>query len=229
MLSLTEISTGTETNGICFHSPPFPSWVPRGWGRGGGQVCLARGGHSLLRQCRAPGGSAVGSNRLLSVLQSLSLVKKRETEGTAQLRTRKERKLAAERRVQQEGSSVSCWGPTGAELSAPRRLPRLGPGPRAGAGAALPFKTLFPVLLHHAPSDWALLARRPCSVPCRRHLSPVRPSWNRPQLRTSIASTPPPSPPEPHASTHRALARVGGWPLLSSCVVDAGFRGRRAP
>ena len=155
------------------------------------------------------------------MIQSLSLVKKRETEGTAQLRTRKERKLGAERRVQAGGSrqGLSC-------------LPHRGsPGwaqvPQQGHGAALfpsrPCSQCCSIMPPQTGPHWPT---DPCSVPCRRHLSPVGPPWNQPQLQRP--SRPPSLTPEPHASTHRALARVGGWPRSEQLRGRHWFQGTQS-
>lgn len=211
---------------MLFTPPPFPSGAQGSWGRGEGRFAWREEGTAFLRQCRP------GRKRRVDLTGSECA-----TEPFLSEEERNRRHSSAQNQEGEEAGSreagpgrrgaLALLGAHGVELSAPRRFPRLGPGPRAGAGgSSLPFKTLFPVLLHHAPSDWAPLARRPCNVPCRRRLSPVGPPWNRPQLRRP--SRPPSLTPEPHASTHRALARVGGWPLSEQLRGRRWFQGRRA-
>ena len=222
--SLTEISTGTETNGICFSLPRHAPLVPREPGVAERAGLASRGGHAFLRQ-RCSGRKLTADLAGCELLQGLSLAKKRETEGTAQLRTWKERKLGAERRVQAAGGPSLYREPAGRAVC-PMEVPQAGPRSPSGVGAARfplrPYSQCCPSTPprtgYHRPAD-------PCSVPCPHCLSPAGPPWNWLQLRRP--SRPPSLSPEPHASTHRALTGVGGR-ALSSCVGDAGFRGHRA-
>ena len=174
-VSLTEISTGTETNRICFSLPRHTPLVPREPGFVERAGLAVRGGHAFLRQ-RCSGRKLTADLAGSELLQGLSLAKKRETEGTAQLRTRKERKLGAERRVQAAGGPSLCREPTGLSCLPHGGSPGWAQVPQRGGGSSLPSETLFPVLSQHTPSDWVPLARRPlqCSLPALPE--PSRPS-----------------------------------------------------
>lgn len=154
------------------------------------------------------------------MLQSLSLVKKRETEGTTQLRTSKERKLGPERKVQAGGELSLHQGPKGLSCLPHGGSPGWAQVPQQGKGAVLfPPRPCFqccPIMPPQTGPHWPA---DPCSVLCRCRLSPVGPPRNRAQLRRPLC--PPSLIPEPHASTHRAPAWVRGWPRSEQ------LRGRR--
>lgn len=174
---------------MLFTPPPFPSGAQGSWGRGEGRFAWREEGTAFLRQCHA------GRKRCVDLTGS-----EYDTEPFLSEEERNRRHSSAQNQEGEEAGSreegpgrrgaLALLGAHGVELSAPRRFPRLGPGPPAGAwGSSLPFKTLFPVLLHHAPSDWAPLAHRPlqCSLPAPPE--PSRPSLEPASAATSIAST----------------------------------------
>lgn len=171
-----------------FHSPAIPLWSPGNLGSQKGQV-FWREGTAFLKQ-RRPGRKhpvdVTGSERATEPF--LSEEERNRRHNSAQNQEGEE----AGSREEGPGrrGALAPPGAQGAELSAPWRFSRLGPGSPAGeGGSSLPSETLFPVLPHHAPSDWAPLARRPlqCSLPVPPE--PSRPSSEPGSAATSIVST----------------------------------------